>query len=151
MFQLCSSLLHFFFHLSTYFTPSLVLLSHEQPRGVPEGHQRLQDANSTQMPQFPLPNHAEVLERRSSRQARLQVPQGPTGQQPLRTGVSGPNVLQDTLHSATEGQQRAWQSQKRWDVTKARIVCVCNLQTCKFLHSLFIIQKSDDLLFLLKL
>lgn len=107
MFKLFSPLLSFFFLFSTCFTPSLALLSLEQPGSVPAGYQRLQNASSAQMSQLPLPNHAKMLEHGASWQARLQVPQGPTGQQLLRAGVTGPNILQYIL-TATEGQQRAW-------------------------------------------
>lgn len=40
------------------------------------------------MSRLPLPDHAEMLECRPSRQAGLQVPQSPHGQQLLRAGLT---------------------------------------------------------------
>lgn len=66
--------------------------SDERPRGPPAGDRRLQDAPTGQVSQLPLSNHVKMLERRAGRQAGLPDPQGPTGQQLLRDGVSAAPV-----------------------------------------------------------
>ena len=124
-----------------HFCLSLVLLSHEQPGSVRDGHRRLQDASSAQMPQLPVPDHAEVLERRPGPQAGLPVAQGATGQQQLRAGV---NVSRPPQGGGREpGRDTS-------NGTSQRPGHVYVFTICKN-YSLFFIQKSDDLLFLLKL
>lgn len=97
----------------SYFLSLPALLSFQQPGSVPPGYRRLQDASSAQMSQLPLPDHAEVLEHRAGRQAGLQVPQGPTGQQLLRAGVTSSSACSTDSSPQGGSRERHWSLRPR--------------------------------------
>lgn len=97
----------------SYFLSLPALLSFQQPGSVPPGYRRLQDASSAQMSQLPLPDHAEVLEHRAGRQAGLQVPQGPAGQQLLRAGVTSSSACSTDSSPQGGSRERHWSLRPR--------------------------------------